>query len=91
MNGFAWKIERLRRSLSQWEVARMADVPPYRISAFEQGRVELTRDELARRPQLMAHSPQRTSPLARSDSFGTPSASFRSTLRDTHSWTPGVS
>ena len=48
MSGFDFKIERLRRDLSQWELSRLADVPPYRISAFEQGRVTLRPEELER-------------------------------------------
>ena len=45
MDGFSFKVERLRRGLTQWEVARLVDVPPYRLSAFEQGRVDLQPDE----------------------------------------------
>jgi predicted transcriptional regulator len=48
MSGFDFKIERLRRDLSQWEVSRLADVPPYRISAFERGRAQLHALELKR-------------------------------------------
>ena len=48
MSGFDFKVERLRRELSQWEVARLSDVPPYKISAFEQGRATLHPQEMER-------------------------------------------
>jgi len=48
MSGFDFKVERMRRDLSQWEVARLSDVPPYRISAFEQGRAQMDEAELRR-------------------------------------------
>jgi hypothetical protein len=43
-----FKIARIKARLTQWEVSRAADIPPYRISSFEQGRIELRPDELAR-------------------------------------------
>ncbi len=48
MQGFDFKIKRLRRELSQWELARLSDIPPYRISSFERGRTDLTLEELKR-------------------------------------------
>ncbi len=48
MSGLDFKIARIKARLTQWEVARAADVPPYRISSFEQGRIELSTDELGR-------------------------------------------
>jgi predicted transcriptional regulator len=48
MSGLDFKISRIKARLTQWEVARAADVPPYRISSFEQGRIDLRPDELAR-------------------------------------------
>jgi DNA-binding XRE family transcriptional regulator len=48
MSGLDFKIERIKARLTQWEIARAADVAPYRISAFEQERIELKPDEIAR-------------------------------------------
>jgi transcriptional regulator with XRE-family HTH domain len=41
-------VERRKRDLTQWEVARIADIAPYRLSAFERGRLELKPDEMER-------------------------------------------
>lgn len=46
--GLDFKIARIKARLTQWEVARLSDIPPYRISSFEQGRIDLKPDELAR-------------------------------------------
>lgn len=48
MSGLDFKILRIKARATQWEIARAADIPPYRISSFEQGRIELKSDELAR-------------------------------------------
>jgi transcriptional regulator with XRE-family HTH domain len=48
MKGLTLKFQRLRRDLTQWELAVRAGIPPYRISDFERGRVEPRPDEAAR-------------------------------------------
>ncbi len=48
MSGLDFKIARIKARLTQWELGRAADIPPYRISAFEQERIELKSDELSR-------------------------------------------
>jgi len=48
MSGFALKLERLRRDLSQWDLGRLSNIPPYRISEIECERAEARPDEADR-------------------------------------------
>jgi len=50
-------VERRRRFLSQWELARLADVPPYKISSVENDRATLTPDEETRLQAALASVP----------------------------------
>ena len=53
MNGFDFKIERLRRDLTQWELARLTDISPYRISAIERELIEPQEEEVDRLRRAM--------------------------------------
>jgi len=46
--GFAFKVARLQARLTQFDIAKVADVPPYRISSFETGRGVLTDEQVVR-------------------------------------------
>lgn len=53
MNDYAvdcidYMTRRKRRFLTQWELSLLTRIPPYRISAFECGRLQLTSNEIKR-------------------------------------------
>jgi len=52
----ALRLERLRLRLSQFEIALQTRIPPRRISAFENGYVNLSADEIARLRDALAHA-----------------------------------
>jgi len=62
MSGFDFMVLRRKRDLSQWELSKRADVPPYRISAFERGRVNLTPEEIARLKSALENEPRESRP-----------------------------
>jgi DNA-binding XRE family transcriptional regulator len=47
-SGFNLKVARLRQRLTQWELARLTDISPHRISAIERGAVAPRPEELIR-------------------------------------------
>ena len=49
---------RRKRNLSQWELGKLADIPPYRLSSFERGHVNLTAEEVARLKSALEEKPQ---------------------------------
>ena len=60
VNGLDLLVERRRRLLTQWELARLADVPPYKISNVENDRNTLSVAEEARvRAALKSIPPER--------------------------------
>ena len=48
MSGKNIKIARIRRDLTQWDVARQTGIKNYRLSLIECNRVEPTREEQVR-------------------------------------------
>ena len=58
MSRFDFLLLRRQRNLSQWEAGKLADIPPYRLSAFERGRVDLTADEIARLKSALEEKPK---------------------------------
>ena len=48
MKGLALKVARLRRDLTQFDLALRTGIPSYRISDFERERIEPRPDEIAR-------------------------------------------
>jgi hypothetical protein len=60
ISGLDLLLERRRRALTQWQLARLSDVPPYKISSVENYRDELTPDEESRlRAALQSVPPER--------------------------------
>jgi transcriptional regulator with XRE-family HTH domain len=57
ITGLDLLLERRRRLLTQWELARLTDISPYRISSVENDRASLTPDEEARLQAALASVP----------------------------------
>ncbi len=58
MKNLELKIARIRKGLSQWDLAGKTEIPNYRISLIETGRVEPKADELKRLADALGTSPE---------------------------------
>ena len=58
MKNLELKIARIRKGLSQWDLAGKTEIPNYRISLIETGRVEPKADELRRLADALETTPE---------------------------------